>query len=307
MKLLLLFLIVFSFSANGQSSKPLTDELSKVLKDELVRGKQFSIHFSKVSNGGISILTPSIPTDDLLLNKIKTVLKKDSLLQSKNSYFLHIYWDLYSTEVYSSIGKKVSVGFTNYSNYMPSPYGGIGLFVKNMVAELKRNNFDVQNYSKYQHQLEVYVDEKGNHSFTGSDKILSYLDSTKLTRWRIALYYGKPIKSIYEISLINPQPLSDSLKRIESAQAAEVFVWEQLYENQFVRYQSGVQQIPQGELIISFVLNATLNSFENPIIHRGKLDEAKKLINFILMQHPFKNSFYWSEYPKSDRYYFYLK
>lgn len=44
---------------------------------------------------------------------------------------------------------------------MPSPYGGIGLFVKNMVAELKRNNFDVQNYSKYQHQLEVYVDEKG--------------------------------------------------------------------------------------------------------------------------------------------------
>lgn len=94
MKLLLLFLIVFSFSANGQSSKPLTDELSKVLKDELVRGKQFSIHFSKVSNGEISILTPSIPTDDLLLNKIKTVLKK-TLYFSPKIRTSYIYTGIY--------------------------------------------------------------------------------------------------------------------------------------------------------------------------------------------------------------------
>lgn len=69
----MLFLILFSFSANGQSSKQLTDELSKVLKDELVRGKQFSIHFNKLNNGEINILSPSLPTDDLLINKIKTV------------------------------------------------------------------------------------------------------------------------------------------------------------------------------------------------------------------------------------------
>ncbi|MBB2951267.1 hypothetical protein [Sphingobacterium sp. JUb56] len=73
MKILMLFLILFSFSANGQSSKQLTDELSKVLKDELVRGKQFSIHFNKLNNGEINILSPSLPTDDLLINKIKTV------------------------------------------------------------------------------------------------------------------------------------------------------------------------------------------------------------------------------------------
>ncbi|UZJ64344.1 hypothetical protein OKW96_18505 [Sphingobacterium sp. KU25419] len=275
MKLLLLFLIFFSFSANGQSSKPLTDQLNKVLKDELVRGKQFSIKFNKVSNGEINILPSSSPTDDLLLHKIENVLKKDSLLQSKNSYFLHVYWDLYSTEVYTSIGKLVPEGFPNYSNYMAGPYGGIGSFVKNIVADLKRNNFDFQNDSRYKHQLEIYVDEKGNHSFMGSDKILSYLDSTKLIRWRIALYYGRPIKSIYEISLINGQPLSDSLKRIESTESPEVFVWDQLYENQFVRYQSAIQQVPQGELIISFALNASLNTFENPIIHRGNRDDAK--------------------------------
>ncbi|MDH5826501.1 hypothetical protein [Sphingobacterium faecium] len=298
MKALTLFLIVFfSFCAFGQSQKQLTDELNMILKDELVRGKEYSIRFYKFGNGKINFITPNSTKDDALLPKIETVLKGDSLLPSENSYFLHIYWDLYSTKVYTSIGKLVSEGFPNYSNYMASPYKGIGPFVKNIVTDLKRNNFDFQNYSKYLHKLEVYVDKKGYHSFIGSEKILSYLDSTKLIRWRTAAYYGKPIKSIYSIILINPHPLSDSLKRIEFEKSPEVFVWDELYENQQLRFQSGIKQIPEGKIIISFVLNTSVNSFENPIIHRGKQDEAKKLINFISKQHPLKNSFYWSEYP----------
>jgi hypothetical protein len=105
---------------------------------------------------------------------------------------------------------------------------------------LKRDNFDFQNYSKYRHQIEVYGDEKANHSFMRSDKILSYLDSTKLIRWRTALFYGKPIKSIYSISLINLHPLSYSLKRIELEEVPEVFARNELHENQIVNYQSGI-------------------------------------------------------------------
>ncbi|TDQ75383.1 hypothetical protein [Sphingobacterium yanglingense] len=290
--------------AFGQVSRSVTDDLNGVLKDELIRGMSYNVGFTVEDDGEIVFRNGDNQGSELILLKIQNIFKKAGLLES-GMYSLNAYWDLYSTEVYTSIGRSIpSEDFPNFTNYFSYPSVGYRTFAKRLLTDLKNNDFDFNQYVVHIPKLEVYVDERGNPTFMGSNKILPYLDGVKEIPWQPTIYYGKLAKTMVSINL---SPFSKDTVAFEAVGLNEVIVMDALFEQNLVKIQlNNVHQMPTANLVVSFVLNAASGRFENPMIHRGQRDKATTFIDFIDKQQPLDINFYWQEYPASGRYYFYI-
>lgn len=306
MKRIILFIVfLLSSSVFAQSKLSVTQLLSNALKDDRIRGKYLQLEFEKDANNNIDFDTINMQSKYNLL-KIATILKNDTSFNT-GKYALKIYWDLYSSEVYTHIEKiKIYEGFPNFDEYDARPVKGFKNFANQIVSDFKRNNFDPYQYTSHTNPIEVFVDKNGHHSFLGPQQIIAHLDSAKLIHWRAALFNGRTKNSIFSFRLANSHPLVTDIEVPETDQISKVFVLDEMYKGEKVRFRSDTETIPSGRVAISFVLDLSIDRLVNPIIHRDDGNDTADFIDFIQTYVPSKYSLYTSFFPRPNRYYFYI-
>lgn len=306
MKRIILFIVfLLSGSVFAQSILSTNQLLSNVLKNDRIRGKYLQLKFEKDANNNIGFETITIQSKYILL-KIAPILKNDTSFDM-GKYDLKIYWDLYSNEVYTHIEKvKIYEGFPNFTEYYARPVKGIKNFINQILSDFKRNNFDLYRYTSYTNPIEIFVDKNGHHSFLGPQQIIAHLDSAKLIRWKPALFNGRPKNSIFSFRLANSHPLVTDIDLFETDEISKVFVLDEMYKGERVKFRSDTENIPAGRVVISFVLDLSIDRLVNPIIHRDNGNDAADFIDFIQTYIPSKYSLYTSSFPRPNRYYFYI-
>lgn len=314
-KLLFFAIITLNLPVTAQSSyNSITEELNRTLTDTLLRGINYSLSFAKDSTGELNIN----PYKNNLIEGNPLYLKVISALKNNNCmdvgiYSLHVYWDLYSSKVYTSIGKDRTYQkglFVNYDNYFASPKKGIFELQKIIISDIKRNYDEITHKNlKWNRPIEIFVDEEGKATFLETNDLVNLLDSAKLITWNPGLYYARPRAGIYNIQLAKNILQAGKLKDIIHAhiQISRVYALNNRFNDNIVRFIQGINKLPHGKIVVSFVLNPSGIGFENPIIHEGNIDEAHSFITWIIANQPDKERFYWSEYPRAGRYYFYMQ
>lgn len=306
MKRIILF-IVFLLSGNvyAQSKLSVHQLLSNALKNDHIRGKYLYLQFEKDTNNNIGFDTINMQ-NKYIPPQIVPILENDSSF-NLGKYELKIYWDLYSTEVYTQIKKvKIYEGFPNFTEYYARPVKGFKNFLNQITSDLKRNNFNPYHYTSYTNPIEVFVDKNGHHSFLGPQQITSHLDSVKLIRWKPAVFNGRQKNSIFSFRLANSHPLVADIDLFETDEISKVFVLDEMYKGYKVRFRSDTETIPTGRVVISFVLDLSIDRLVNPIIHRDNGSDTADFIDFIQTYIPSKYSLYSSSFPRPNRYYFYI-
>ncbi|MCS4223951.1 hypothetical protein [Sphingobacterium sp. BIGb0165] len=306
MKRIILFIVfLLSGSVFAQSTLSTNQLLSNALQNDRIRGKYLQLIFEKDTNNNICFDTINMQSK-YILPKIASILKNDSSFNI-GKYDLKIYWDLYSSEVYTHIEKvKIYEGFPNFDEYDARPVKGFKNFINQILSDFKRNNFDLYRYTSYTNPIEIFVDKNGHHSFLGPQQIIAHLDSAKFIPWRAALFNGRPRNSIFSFRLTNSHPLVTDIEVPETDQISKVFVLDEMYKGEKVRFRSDTETIPTGRVVISFVLDLSIDRLVNPIIHRDNGNDAADFIDFIQTYIPSKYSLYTSFFPRPDRYYFYI-
>ncbi|MGN0002547.1 MAG: hypothetical protein ACI35V_03855 [Sphingobacterium composti] len=302
-----IFITSFLYGQNLDYKYPiLADELNNALRNELVRGDRLRFSFSIDSLGNIKVFN----FEDLnKKNELLDIIRSTNENLSVGFYKANVYWDLYSSQVYSVISEvEGEQGFPNYDLYYAEPAGGRINYIKSFKSDLERELGRLDSIDSYKwlvndwtQGIDVLIDSKGNASYLSKNPLIELLDSTKMIKWNPALYYGRPRKSIMSF-----RPSYYDFKNIARSDIQwkyEVFYLDRQFKDDIVRFEEEPKEMPQGKLVISLILNPLTDKFENPFIHRGDIKEGEELIAWI-GDYDFSNlRFYW--YPEAKRIYFY--
>jgi len=300
----------FVFAQSANKYPMLVQELNEAFKNDVLRGIKFDKNFSIDSFSNISFHGNGNSQFD---SRLRTVLEstKDSI--TSGAYYVSIYWDLYSDMVYSIVVKQIREegSFPNYDLINASPWYGYRNYIKTFKSDIisKSGSLDSLNLKKWYNNnwyksVEVFIDKRGEVTYL-SNQFVNILDSTKRIKWYPALYYARPRNSIrsFRCSYEDVATIDDK----EFEWLNDVFVLDNKFQFELVRFEEYPSKIPYGKTVISFVLNPLTDKFENPFLHRGDIELGKELISWI-EQYDFSDlRFYWENYPSANRVYFYIK
>lgn len=300
----------FSFCQSTNKYPILAQELNEAFKDDLLRGIRWSKSFSIDSFRNLSFQGNEHIQFDARLRTVLDSTKEDLPV---GSYFVSVYWDLYSDKIYSVAAKYVWEGsFPNYDFYQASPRYGYRNYIKTFKSDIisELGSVDsIKSLNWYNNQwykeIEILVDEQGVATYLSSNPVVNILDSTKRINWTPAVYYGKSRNSIKSFRL-SYEDVVDSNKS-DLDWEFRVFVLDRKFKDDLVRFEEESRKIPYGKTVVSFVLNPLTDSFENPFIHKGDTDFGRELIHWIQNYDSSNLAFYWNNYPEAKRVYFYIK
>lgn len=313
MKFIVFFILLFSsklFAQTHNKFSTIESNLNSLLEENnVLRGYTYNGGFRVDSMGKIEWGHSSFFKSIDVHEKLIKVLEDSKLILPVGSYRVNVYWDKYSSSVYSSIvAYEIEEGFPNYTLLSPEPRGGIGKLIKNIrediIANLTLDSLEKRRYSNQLYSpIEIAVDKEGRGYFFKSHPLEAFIDSSIINRWSPALYYARLRNSVLAIQYTFHDLTTGKFDDI--AIQYDKFYLDDLYQGNIIFFEEDPLEIPIGKSVVSFVLNAPQNKFENPLIHRGIIPDGLELVKWI-QQYDFKDlDFFWSNFPESKRIFFY--
>lgn len=313
MKFIVFFILLFSsklFAQTHNKFSTIESNLNSLLEENnVLRGLTYFGGFHVDSNGNIQLGYNSYFKSKDFDEKLIKVLEDNKLILPGGSYRVNVYWDKYSSSVYSSVlAYEIEEGFPNYTLLSPDPSGGLAKLIKNIresivtsltVDSLVKNRYSYQLYSP----IEIAVNKEGNGFFFKSHPLEAFIDSSIINRWSPALYYARLRNSVLAIQYTFHDLTTGKFDYIDVK--CDKFYLDDLYQGNIIFFEEEPEEIPKGKSVVSFVLNASLNKFENPIVHRGIIPDGLELVKWIQQYDLKEIDFFWSNFPESKRIFFY--